>query len=61
MTEEEQAAAFIKLQEDVRKLIVDTVRDAISGELRSALTATILYDYQFETRIKDVVKNQMSK
>lgn len=57
----DEAAAYIKLQDDVKRLILDTVRDAISGELRSALTATILYDYQLETRIKDVVKNQMSK
>ena len=63
MTEEdkERVAAYLKLQDDVKRLILDTVRDAPSGELRSQLTATTLYDYQFENRVKDVIKNQMNK
>lgn len=63
MTEEEKvaAAAYIKLQDDVKKLIVDAVRDAISGELRGTLMTAVVYDGMFETRVKEVVKKQMEK
>ncbi len=62
MTEEEkQAAAYIKLQDDVKKLIVDAVRDAISGELRGTLVNAVVYDGMFGTRVKEVVRGQMEK
>lgn len=63
MTEEEKvaAAAYIKLQDDVKKLIVDAVRDAISGELRGTLVNAVVYDGMFGTRVKEVVKGQMEK
>lgn len=63
MTEEEKiaAAAYIKLQDDVKKLIVDAVRDAISGELRGTLVNAVVYDGVFGTRVKEVVRGQMEK
>lgn len=63
MTEEEKnaAAAYIKLQGDVRQLIMDTVRDAISGELRNNVISIVIYDGMFDSRVKDVIKNQMNK
>lgn len=63
MTEEEKVAAtaYIKLQDDVKKLIVDAVRDAISGELRGTLVNAVVYDGMFGTRVKEVVRGQMEK
>jgi len=63
MTEEEknQAAAYIKLQDDVKKLIVDIVSNALQSELRNNVISTVVYDGMFDSRVRDVIKNQMNK
>lgn len=62
--DEEQAAAYIKLHEDVRQLIVDTVAKELQNYgslLYGHIKASIMYSPEFETRVKDVIKNQMNK
>ena len=66
MTEEEKnnAAAFIKLQDDVRQLIIDTVHKELfnySNPIHSHIKSGLLHTYDFEQRVKDIVKNQMMK
>ncbi len=66
MTEEEKnnAAAYIKLQDDVRQLIIDTVfaeMQNYSGLLQSHIKTNIIYAPEFEQKVKDVIKNQMMK
>ena len=66
MTEEEknQAAAYIKLQDDVKELIVETVTKALNDwdfKLRQAVTQTVVGAPELDQRIKDVIRNQMSK
>jgi len=66
MTDEEiaSAAAYIKLQDDVRQLIIDTVYKELhnySNPIHSQIKASVLYGYEFEQKVKDVVKNQMMK
>jgi len=66
MTEEEKevAAAYIKLQDDVRQLIIDTVHKELNnygGLLHNQIKAGVLSGYDFEQRIKDVVRTQMTK
>lgn len=66
MTEEEKdsAAAYIKLQDDVRQLIINTVYQELGNYgslLHSHIKTGVLYSNEFESRVKDVVKNQMMK
>lgn len=66
MTDEEKdnAAAYIKLQDDVRQLIINTVHKELNnygGILHSQIKSGILHSYEFEQKVKDIVKNQMIK
>jgi hypothetical protein len=66
MTEEEMdsAAAYVKLQDDVRQLIIDTVYQELGNYgslLHSHIKTGVLYSPDFESRLKDVIKNQMMK
>lgn len=62
--EEKQAAAYLKLQDDVKQLIVDTVAKALNDwdyKLRYAITQSVVHTPEMEQKIKDVVRNQWSK
>ena len=66
MTEEEKnaAAAYLKLQDDVKQLIVDTVAKALYDwdfKLRHAITQSVISAPEVENKIKLVIQNQMSK
>jgi hypothetical protein len=65
MTEEEkQAAAYIKLQDDVRRLIVDTVYKEMmdyGSPLHSHIAAGMLHTQNFKDAVKNVIKDQMNK
>lgn len=66
MTEEEKvaAAAYIKLQDDVRQLIVDVVYKELcnyGGILHSHIQANVTQSQQFKDAVKNVIKDQMSK
>jgi hypothetical protein len=66
MTEEEKdsAAAYMKLQLDVRQLIVDTVFAELqnySGLVHSHIKTGVLYSPEFENRVKEVIRIQMTK
>lgn len=66
MTEEEKRAAeaYVKLHEDVRQLIVDTVYKELqncSSPLHGHIGANILYGQNFKDQVKQVIKDQMSK
>ena len=66
MTEEEKAsaAAYMKLQDDVRQLIIDTVYKELQnygGMLHNQIKTGVLYGYEFEQKVRDVMKNQMMK
>jgi GTPase involved in cell partitioning and DNA repair len=66
MTEDEkiQAAAYIKLQDDVKQLIVDTITNELqnySGPLQSTIRLLILNSIDFDTRVKGVIRDQMNK
>lgn len=66
MTEEEQAqsAAYIKLQCDVRQLIIDTVLmefQTYSSHLSHQLRMNILHTPEFDSKVKSVIQNQMTR
>jgi hypothetical protein len=66
MTEEEKnaAAAYIKLHEDVQQLIVNAVLKELQnygGLLHGHIKASVMYSPELETKVKDVIKNQMNK
>lgn len=66
MTEEdkEAAAAYLKLQDDVRQLIIDTVYKELciyGGMVHNQVKTGVLCSNEFEQKVKDVVKNQMMK
>lgn len=66
MTEEEKAsaAAYIKLQDDVRQLIIDTVYKELNnygGMLHNQIKTGVIHSYEFEQRIKDVIRTQIMK
>jgi hypothetical protein len=66
MTEEEKdsAAAYIKLQDDVKQLIIDTVFAELhnySGLIQTQIKASVILSSEFEQKVKEVVKNQMMK
>lgn len=66
MTEEEKevAAAYLKLQDDVRQLIINTVHSELNnygGMLHSQIKSGVIHSYDFEQKVKDIIKNQMFK
>ena len=66
MTDEEKAtaAAYIKLQDDVRQLIIDTVSSALEvrdPQLTRHVRDISVFAPELVNRIKDVIKDQMSK
>ena len=69
MTEEEKnaAAAYIKLHEDVKKLILDTVLEEIqrygvlTTEVVNKAQSNLLYTQNFKDQVKNVIKEQMNK
>jgi hypothetical protein len=64
VTSDDQAAAYLKLQDDVRRLIVDTMFKELQNygsPLHSHIKATTLFSGDFETRVKEVIRNQMNK
>lgn len=66
MTQEEMdnAAAYVKLHEDVKQLIVDTIYKELQNygsPLHSHIAASILHSLGFKDAVKNVVKDQMMK
>ena len=66
MTEEEknQAAAYIKLHEEVKQLIVDTIYKELTNygsPMHSQIAASILHSYAFKDSVKNIIKDQMMK
>ena len=66
MTDEEKAsaAAYIKLQDDVKRLIIDTVCKELhnySSSIHGHIKSGLLHTYDFEQRIRDIIRNQMTK
>jgi len=66
MTEEEKnnAAAYMKLQDDVKQLIIDTVCKELhnySSSIHGHIKSGLLHTYDFEQRIRDIIRNQMTK
>ena len=62
--DEDQAAAYLKLQDDVNKLIVDTIQIELmkpSSLLHTYIVAPLLNSYAFKEKVKDVIKEQMNK
>ena len=67
MDEKDQAAAYIKLHEDVKKLIVDTVLEEIqrygvlTTEVVNKTQSNLLYSQNFKDQVKNVIRDQMNK
>jgi len=65
MTEEEkqQAVAYLKLQDDVKQLILQTIWEEVmkNGSIGGNITTHIIHSYQFEQRVREVIKKQMEK
>lgn len=65
MTDEEnQAAAYIKLHEDVRQLIVDTMFKELQNygsPLHTHIAVPLLTGYAFKENVKMVIQNQWNK
>jgi hypothetical protein len=66
MTEEEKnnAAAYMKLQDDVKQLIIDTVYKELSnygGLLHNQIKTGVIYSSEFNQKVKEVIKDQMMK
>ena len=64
MTGEQQAEAYLKLHEDVKQLIIDTIYKELQNygsPLHNHITTAVLGSYSIEQRIKDVIKKQMEK
>ena len=62
--DEDQAAAYLKLQDDVKQLIVETVTKALNDwdfKLRQAIIQSVISAPEVENKIKLVIQNQMSK
>ena len=61
------AAAYMKLQDDVKKLIIDTVLEEIqrygvlTTEVINKTQANLLYSQNFRDQVKNVIKEQMNK
>ena len=66
MTDEEKQAAeaYIKLHDDVRQLIVDTVLNELmtpSSAMYTQIQINTLNGYPFKDAVKNVIKDQMNK
>jgi hypothetical protein len=64
MTEEQQAAAYLKLQEDVKQLIVDTIHKELQNPgslLHAQIHGNLLNSFTFRSSVKNVIKDQMDK
>lgn len=66
MTEEEKQAAeaYLKLHDDVRQLIVDTIYKELQnygGLVQTQVKTAVLLSPEMEQRVKDIVRNQMQK
>ena len=64
MDEKEQAAAYLKLAEDVKQLIIDTIYAELQNygsPLHTHIAVPLLTGYNFRENVKMVVKEQMSK
>jgi hypothetical protein len=66
MTDEEKAsaAAYMKLQDDVKQLIIDTVCKELhnySSSIHGHIKSGLLHTFDFEQRIRDIIRNQMTK
>lgn len=66
MTEEEEnaKAAYLKLHDDVRQLIVDTIYKELMNYgslLHGQIAANILHSQNFKDQVKNVIKDQMNK
>ena len=62
--DEDQAAAYLKLQDDVRQLIVDTVFQELcnyGSPLHQQIAVPLLTGYAFKENVKMLVKDQWSK
>lgn len=62
--DEAQAAAYMKLQLDVRQLIVDTIYKELQNygsPLHTHIAVPLLTGYNFRENVKMVIKDQMSK
>lgn len=64
-TEETNAAAYLKLHEDVKQLVISILctelRENYGGELHNEIKSRFIYASEMEQRVKDIVKNQMLK
>lgn len=59
-----QAAAYMKLQLDVRQLIVDTIYEELknySSILHTHIKTNVMYSPEFDQKVKQVIKDQMNK
>ena len=66
MTEEERQAAeaYLKLHDDIKQLIVDTIYKELmnyGSPLHSHIAAGMLHTQNFKDAVKNVVRDQMSK
>ena len=66
MTEEdkERVAAYLKLQDDVKRLILDTIHKELQlygSPLLQAIQANTLYSLAFKDSVKNVIREQMNK
>lgn len=66
MTEEDKnaAAAYLKLQDDVKQLIVDTIYQELlsyGSPLNNHIKANVIHGYDFEQKVRTVIQNQMMK
>ena len=58
------AAAYMKLQEDVKQLIVDTMYKELQNygsPMHAQIAASLLYSQPFKDAVKNVLKDQMNK
>ena len=58
------AAAYMKLQEDVKQLIVDTMYKELQNygsPMHAQIAASLLYSQPFKDAVKNVIKDQMNK
>lgn len=64
MDEKEQAAAYLKLQDDVKQLIIDTIYAELQNygsPLHQHIRSCTLYSPEFEQKVKLVITNQMQR
>ena len=66
MTEDEknQAAAYIKLQDDVKQLVKEalvTILTAHDQDVIKRIQDVVIYNQPFEVRVKQIITNQMQR